>query len=186
MPSEAEPRSPSRANADDASADVAEGAMARRRASLDGKVLVGGEGQDYIAATLSRADDVAAAMERVRKHGALLDADTEPVLGLLSALGVKRGEAYREMLERAVAELTRRAPTLPQGTLLSLLDASFPYIGIEELKAVPLTVFAHMTPVPSSYLKQVSRDMGMFRQLPVEVQRQCCCLLYTSPSPRDS
>ena len=69
MPSEAEPRSPSRANADDASADVAEGAMARRRASLDGKVLVGGEGQDYIAATLSRADDVAAAMERVRKHG---------------------------------------------------------------------------------------------------------------------
>ncbi len=173
MPSEAEPRSPSRANADDASADVAEGAMARRRASLDGKVLVGGEGQDYIAATLSRADDVAAAMERVRKHGALLDADTEPALGLLSALGVKRGEAYREMLERAVAELTRRAPTLPQGTLLSLLDASFPYIGIEELKAVPLTVFAHMTPVPSSYLKQVSRDMGMFRQLPVEVQRQC-------------
>ena len=117
MPSEAEPRSPSRANADDASADVAEGAMARRRASLDGEVLVGGEGQDYIAATLSRADDVAAAMERVRKHGALLDADTEPVLGLLSALGVKRGEAYREMLERAVAELTRRAPTLPQGTL---------------------------------------------------------------------
>ena len=167
-PSE-EPRSPSRANDADAQND----ALAARRASLDGKVLVGGEGGDYIAETLSSAADVHAAIEHVRALGSLLDKDTEPVLGLLGALGVRRGEAYREMLDRAVGELTRRAGTLPQGTLLSLLDASFPYIGIAELKVVPLTVFAHMSPVPISYLKQVSRDMGIFRQLPVEVQRQC-------------
>ena len=164
-----EPRSPSRAN----DADAQNVALASRRASLDGKVLVGGEGGDYIAATLSSAADVHAAIEHVRALGSLLDKDTEPVLGLLGALGVRRGEAYREMLDRAIGELTRRAATLPQGTLLSLLDASFPYIGIAELKVVPLTVFAHMSPVPSSYLKQVSRDMEIFRQLPVEVQRQC-------------
>ena len=140
------------------------------------RYLIGGEGGDFIAATLSRATDVQASMERVRALGALSDRDAEPVLGLLSALGIRRGEAYREMLERATKELIRRVATLPQGTLLSLLDASFPYIGIEELKAVPLAVFAHMSPVPSSYLKQVSRDLVIFRQLPVEVQRQCWAL----------
>jgi hypothetical protein len=46
-------------------------------------------------------------------------------------------------------------------------------IGIEELKAVPLAVLEHLKPVPSSYLKQISRDVDLFRQLPVEVQRQC-------------
>ena len=157
--------------------DTAEDAPSARqealRRELDGRVLVGGEGGDFIAQTLARASDVAGAMERVRALGALSDKDAEPVLGLLSALGVRRGEAYREMLARATSELLRRVPKLPQGTLLSLLDASFPYIGIEELKAVPLTVIAHMSPVPSSYLKQVSRDLNIFRQLPVEVQRQC-------------
>ena len=91
-PSE-EPRSPSRANDADAQND----AWASRRASLDGKVLVGGEGGDYIAETLSSAADVHAAIEHVRALGSLLDKDTEPVLGLLGALGVRRGEAYREM-----------------------------------------------------------------------------------------
>ena len=38
------------------------------------------------------------------------------------------------MLDAALAELKERVQSMPQGTLLNLLDASFPYIGIEELK----------------------------------------------------
>jgi hypothetical protein len=151
-------------------------ALAARRAELGTTVLVGGEGGDFIASALSSASDVAGAIDHVRALGALLDSDCDPLLGLLGSLGVGRAQAYEEMLSRALAEVTRRVPTLPQGTLLSLLDASFPYIGIEELKVVPLTVFAHMIPVPSSYLKQLSRDAGLFRQLPTEVQRQCWAL----------
>ena len=142
------------------------------------KILVGGDGGDFIAHTLSNANDVNAAIGRVQKLGAFRcnDDTAECVLGLLSALGVRRGEAYAETLRRAVDELVKRTPTLAQGSLWSLLDASFPYIGIEELKIVPLTVFKHMSPVPSSYLKQVSREMSIFRQLPTEVQRQCWAL----------
>jgi len=33
---------------------------------------------------------------------------------------------------------------------------------------VPLAALEHLKPVPSSYLKQISRDMDLFRQLPVE------------------
>jgi|AntAceMinimDraft_5_1070358.scaffolds.fasta_scaffold49876_1 negative elongation factor B len=143
------------------------------------RVRVGGEGGDFVAQTLSTTDNVGEAIKRVQQQGALAtadSADTEPLLGLLGQLGLSHAESYRCILDDALTELRGRVGTMPQGTLLSLLDASFPYIGIEELKAVPLAVLEHLTPVPSSYLKQISRDTELFRQLPLEVQRQCWAL----------
>jgi len=140
--------------------------------AFDAQALIGGEGGDFIAQALANAGDVQRAMERVRAMGALRDRDCEPLLGLLSALGATRAETYEEMLRRATKEVAKRCETLPRGALLNLLDASFAYIGIEELKIVPLTVFAHLTPVPGTYLKRVSADVGLFRELPLEVRRQ--------------
>jgi negative elongation factor B len=143
------------------------------------KVLVGGEGADFVAAELGRNPDVADAIKRIQEQGALKtvgidrERDAEPLLGLLGQLGMTRAEVYRHTLDDALKELRDRIESMPQGTLLSLLDASFPYIGIEELKAIPLTALEHLKPVPSSYLKQISRNVELFRQLPVEVQRQC-------------
>ena len=143
------------------------------------KVLVGGEGADFVAAELGRNPDVADAIKRIQDQGALKtvgidrESDAEPLLGLLGQLGMTRAEVYRHTLDDALKELRDRIEAMPQGTLLSLLDASFPYIGIEELKAIPLAALEHLKPVPSSYLKQISRNVELFRQLPVEVQRQC-------------
>ena len=143
------------------------------------KGLVGGEGADFVAAELGRNPDVADAIKRIQEQGALKtvgidrERDAEPLLGLLGQLGMTRAEVYRHTLDDALKELRDRIESMPQGTLLSLLDASFPYIGIEELKAIPLTALEHLKPVPSSYLKQISRNVELFRQLPVEVQRQC-------------
>ena len=143
------------------------------------KVLVGGEGADFVAAELGRNPDVADAIKRIQEQGALKtvgidrERDAEPLLGLLGQLGMTRAEVYRHTLDDALKELRDRIESMPQGTLLSLLDASFPYIGIEELKGIPLTALEHLKPVPSSYLKQISRNVELFRQLPVEVQRQC-------------
>ena len=143
------------------------------------KVLVGGEGADFVAAELGRNPDVADAIKRIQDQGVLKtvgidrESDAEPLLGLLGQLGMTRAEVYRHTLDDALKELRDRIEAMPQGTLLSLLDASFPYIGIEELKAIPLAALEHLKPVPSSYLKQISRNVELFRQLPVEVQRQC-------------
>lgn len=59
------------------------------------RVLVGGEGGDFVAQTLSTTDDVAEAIKKVQEQGALTvsDAtDTEPLLGLLGQLGMTRAE----------------------------------------------------------------------------------------------
>ena len=140
------------------------------------RALVGGEGGDFVAQTLSTAEDVGEAIRRVQQVGGMQDAEVaEPLLGLLGQLGMTRAEVYRSVLEDATESLLARVQsgTMKQGALLSLLDASFRYVAIEELRAIPLAALERLNPVPSSYLKNISRDVELFRRLPVEVQRQC-------------
>ena len=140
------------------------------------RALVGGEGGDFVAQTLSTAEDVGEAIRRVQQVGGMRDAETaEPLLGLLGQFGMTRAEVYRSVLEDATATLLARVQSgaMKQGALLSLLDASFPFVAIEELRAIPLAVLERLNPVPSSYLKNISNDAELFRRLPAEVQRQC-------------
>lgn len=140
------------------------------------RALVGGEGGDFVAQTLSTAEDVGEAIRRVQQVGGMADsADAEPLLGLLGQLGMTRAEVYRSVLDDATESLLARVKSgsMKQGALLSLLDASFRYVAIEELRAIPLAALERLNPVPSSYLKNISRDIELFRRLPVEVQRQC-------------
>lgn len=44
------------------------------------------------------------------------------------------------MLEKAREALLARIPSLPPPALLSLLEASFPFVGIPDLRGVPLAV----------------------------------------------
>ena len=140
------------------------------------RALVGGEGGDFVAQTLSTAEDVGEAIRRVQQVGGMQDtAEAEPLLGLLGQLGMTRAEVYRSVLNDATESLLARVKSgaMKQGALLSLLDASFRYVAIEELRAIPLAVLERLNPVPSSYLKNISADIELFRRLPVEVQRQC-------------
>jgi hypothetical protein len=57
-------------------------------------------------------------------------------------------------------------------TPLCLPQASFPYIGIADLRAVPLAVLDRLQPVPATFLKQLAGDKELFVELPAGVQRQ--------------
>ena len=96
----------------------------------------------------------------------------EQYLGLLDQLDVSRPQAYKSMLDEALNELSMRIKSAPQGNLLSLLQASFPFIAIEELKRIPLEILERLSPVPTNYLKLISRDVKIFRQCSPKVQRQ--------------
>lgn len=54
-------------------------------------------------------------------------------------------------------------PRLSSEALLSLLEASFAFIGISELRAVPLAVLSHMHPVPEEYLVELAKDREMLQ-----------------------
>lgn len=52
------------------------------------------------------------------------------------------------------------------------LEASFPFIGIPELKAVPVRVLSYLRPVPRQFLLELSQDQDLLSELPISVQRQ--------------
>lgn len=51
-------------------------------------------------------------------------------------------------------------------------QASFPYVAIADLRAVPLAVLDRLQPVPATFLKQLATDRELFWDLPPGVQRQ--------------
>lgn len=84
----------------------------------------------------------------------------------------RRAESHRYALSEARAALLARVPRLPPEALLALLEASFAFVGIPELRAVPLAVLDSLQPVPATFLKQLSTDQELFHELPRGVQRQ--------------
>lgn len=83
-----------------------------------------------------------------------------------------RHEAYSYILHRTRAELLKQLDSLPPESLLGLLEISFPFVGLEELRAVPLAILDKLQPVPATFLKQLVGDPDLFRELPLSVQRQ--------------
>lgn len=55
---------------------------------------------------------------------------------------------------------------------LQVLEASFSYIKLPELRAVPLAVLNRLNPIPAAILKQLSDDPELFDTLPAGVQPQ--------------
>lgn len=135
------------------------------------EALVGGVGQEYVQSVLSTTDP-AAAVTQIQRQAGLKDPAAPPLLQLLDQLGLTRAEAHCNVLERARTALLARIPSLPPAALLDLLESSFAFVGINDLRAVPLAVLGRLSPVPASYLKQLATDGELFGELPITVQRQ--------------
>ena len=96
------------------------------------------------------------------------------LLGLLGQLGMTRAEVYRSVLNDATESLLARVKSgaMKQGALLSLLDERV--VGScapsRSCARYPSRCSSALNPVPSSYLKNISADIELFRRLPVEVQ----------------
>jgi hypothetical protein len=83
-----------------------------------------------------------------------------------------RADTHRAVLEAAKARLLARIPKLPSEKLVTLLEASFAYIGLPQLRDIPLAVLGQLRPVPAAYLKQLATDKEIFHELPHNVQQE--------------
>ena len=133
--------------------------------------LIGNVGQEFVQTVLS-TNDPATALTDIQTRAALSDPRCRPLLGLLDQLGLGRAESHRYIVEQALEVLLSRIPSLPPERLLGLLEETFPYITIPDLRAVPLAVLDRLRPVPATFLKQLASDREIFWELPVGVQRQ--------------
>ena len=85
-------------------------------------------------------------------------------------------DTHRAVLEAAKRKLTELMKRLGPESLQLLLSCSFPYIGVPELRDIPLGVLGQLHPVPPDFLMQLSKDKELFSDLPSSVQIQVCSM----------
>ena len=81
------------------------------------------------------------------------------------------------MLEAAKKRLLEAIPRMSPEKLTQLLELSFAYVGLPQLRDVPLAVLGRLQPVPAAFLKQLATDQELFQDLPLNVQQEVssCC-----------
>ena len=73
-----------------------------------------------------------------------------------------------------IVERVTTATATATAAAAQVLEASFSYIKLPELRAVPLAILNRLNPVPAAILKQLSDDPELFDTLPAGVQPQVC------------
>jgi len=116
------------------------------------------------------------AVKTIQERAGLQHELCTPLLGMVDQLGVSRAEAHRGVLQAARQALMARVQSLDarehRVKLERLLNASFKYLGMYELREVPFAVMEKLENVPPVFLKQLTGDRQIFRDLPAKVQRQ--------------
>ncbi|MCJ1461802.1 Cofactor of BRCA1 [Pseudocyphellaria aurata] len=163
-------------------------------------LLVGSAGQEFISNELNSNPNIENSINVIKAKGALPDARVKPLLEFLDNLQLSsqvtlpyslaahvwtsaaqhawtqscycRAESFHGVLEGAKKQLFKFMEHVPPEALLDLLEVSFPYIGLRDLKDVPLAILHKINPVPAVYLRQIAADNDLFRELPIDVQRQ--------------
>ena len=81
------------------------------------------------------------------------------------------------MLEAAKGRLLEAIPRMSPEKLTQLLELSFAYVGLPQLRDIPLAVLGQLQPVPAAFLKQLATDQDLFQDLPLNVQQEVssCC-----------
>lgn len=132
--------------------------------------LIGAAGIEYIATQLATRGPPA--ISEIQERCGLRPPLCKPAIGMLDHLGISRAEVHRYLLHRAMKELLDRIPMMSTEQLEALLEASFPYLGIEELRSIPIRVMERIQLVPPNYLKLLAEDKAIFQHLPPKVQQE--------------
>eukprot|EP00741_Cyanophora_paradoxa_P007839 tig00001215_g7584.t2 len=109
-----------------------------------------------------------------RKFG-LQEPASDPVLPLLDLLGASRAESYSYVLHHLLEKLRERLSKMSSSEQLEpFLQLTFPYIGVEELKSVPIAILERIPRVPEALLRTLSSPdyRAVYRELPIAVKRQ--------------
>lgn len=139
-------------------------------ASTDDPPLVGTVGQDFIQSMLAK--NPKDAIDAIQHKASFRNPRCQPLLGLLDQLGLERRESHQYVVKMAMADLLEKIPHLSPDKMVGLLEETFPFIGIPELRAVPLAVLDKLYPIPVNFVKQLAMDNEVFWALPARVQRQ--------------
>ncbi|KAF0716278.1 Aste57867_2921 [Aphanomyces stellatus] len=105
-----------------------------------------------------------------------LKEDTSASLQLLDLLGCRRPETHSKLLDTMVSTLLKRIQSkhISEAQLQKLLELTFPYLEVRELRAIPIAVLAAQQSTPPLYLQELCDhdNRALLDQFPMHVKRR--------------
>jgi Cofactor of BRCA1 (COBRA1) len=99
--------------------------------------------------------------------------DAADVMSLLTAVtGMTQAESNARIVQRLLHRLLHSIHTANALQTRALLDASFSFISVEELRIVPVTLLQRLPSIPQRFLKRLTEERKLLMNLPLSLSRQ--------------
>lgn len=139
---------------------------------MSGFDQAGLRGSEAIEQMLNIDSDVFGVIEQYQHENGILLPSLQPALPFLDLHDVRRTEFHRYVLDNLREKLLDRIKHLDEVKLKELLEQSFPFIQVSELRPVVMAVLKHLPKASEEYLEQLASDPILYDECAIEVKRQ--------------
>ena len=94
----------------------------------------------------------------------------QPALQLLDALKCQRSLFYQHLLEQLIRQIDEVSRSLQENDLLMLLRETIKFIGVQELKSVPISVINRLKTIPPKVLSLL-HEKNVLPDMPLRIQQ---------------
>lgn len=133
---------------------------------------MGPQGASKVRQMLCKKDPLVCISRLQTQHG--LHKSCQPALHVLKLLGHSALEVHSGVMRLLSRRLQRllSAGNVPQHRLLSLLEASFQYANVKELRPILVRCMLQLTAVPTKYLSRLAEDVALLEEMPLLLRQQ--------------
>lgn len=137
--------------------------------------LIGVLGKRHVFSILDQSGNPDANIQELQRTAGM-DFPCRSALPFLDLLQVPRAVVYQHLFEAAKEKLDKRLQGLSQHKLIEMLSATIRYLGVAELKSLPISILKKLSfNVPLKYLHFIAKNCKqsfILDDIPIEVFTQ--------------
>ncbi|EDO30397.1 predicted protein [Nematostella vectensis] len=129
-------------------------------------------GIEHLRQALSNSSDLAATIESFQHDNGILLPSLQSALPFLDLHGVRRLDFHSSVMEHLRESVLEKVKDLSTQKLEEILEQSFPFIHVKELRPVVVAVMKHLPKINDECLEHIANDAKLYEDCPIEVKRQ--------------
>ena len=129
-------------------------------------------GKQYIKDGFASCHDPSDFINAFQQENCVLLPSLHPALHLLDLQNVPRVSFHQSLLEELRDKLLKKIKECDKDKLKSLLEHTFKFVHVDQLRPVILAIMKEMPSIDHQYLDQLADNTKLYVDCPVEVKRQ--------------
>lgn len=121
---------------------------------------------------LKGSDDFLEGIATIQREDAVRTGCAQPALPMLDLHGVSRREVHSSLLLHMQARLLEKLDSLDDKALSKLLELSFPYLHLEDVRDIVMRLLQRFPNIDEKYLLHIAEHPELYAVCPIAVKRQ--------------